>query len=379
MYPTLEQQNEAALDAFIYTPVSSQMVHYLAKKASEVIYCEPVTSNNIQLLATPPSTPPTTSYPEIPSLDRFIAQVIRRSNVQVPTLMTTLVYLHRLKSKLPPVAKGLRCTVHRIFLASLILSAKNLNDSSPKNKHWAEYTFSSSFPSFGFNVTEVNLMEKQLLFLLDWDLNINTSDLYTHFEPFLAPIRRSQAAQAEREEVERMQAQRFEEARLREQAVIDQRQRELSELREYQRRARHYSPYGAEKGRSRYARPVAVSTPPTECPGLSRSGTEDTLSTYTASRSATPSSRLGTPQSSISSVSSAYSYTSPEYKSRIPIINSLHEPMHVDDDYDNFDNSVVRLRPESEARLLSCADDSKRKARSAASSIFSLSRYLGRD
>lgn len=31
-------------------------------------------------------------------------------------------------------------------------------------------------------------MEKQLLFLLDWDLRINEEDLYAHLEPFLTPI-----------------------------------------------------------------------------------------------------------------------------------------------------------------------------------------------
>jgi hypothetical protein len=104
--------------------------------------------------------------------------------------MSTLVYLNRLKSKLQPMAKGLRCTTHRIFLAALILSAKYLNDSSPKNKHWANYSvISNDYYHFGFSRTEVNLMEKQLLFLLDWDLRITEEDLYCALDSFLAPIR----------------------------------------------------------------------------------------------------------------------------------------------------------------------------------------------
>lgn len=198
-------QNQRALDQFIMLPVTSDMVSYLAQQAHSVIRCEPRRpQTNKNLPPTPPSTPPydgdAPSQPTLPSVEAFIQSLVDKSRVQVPTLMSSLIYLSRLQQRLPPVAKGMRCTVHRIFLASLILAAKNLNDSSPKNKHWARYSAVKGYEGFGFSLTEVNLMEKQLLFLLDWDLRITNDDLFIHFEPFLAPIR----LQHERAELTRL-------------------------------------------------------------------------------------------------------------------------------------------------------------------------------
>jgi len=63
-------------------------------------------------------------------------------------------------------------------LATLIIAAKYLNDSCPKNIHWAKYTGY-------FGVFEITKTEIELLAVLDYDLRFDEAETCYHFAPFM--------------------------------------------------------------------------------------------------------------------------------------------------------------------------------------------------
>lgn len=171
-----------AMQIFLDSPVTQDMIHHLVSVTLQVLHCDP--SKTVKhALPSPPSSPVKYEEKPLPSLMTFITKLVRYTNVYTGTLMATIVYMNRLKQRLPKDSKGLPCTRHRIFLACLIISSKNFNDCSPKNKHWAKYTDGL------FKREDVNLMEKQLLMLLDWDVKIETAELARVWKRFLDPIK----------------------------------------------------------------------------------------------------------------------------------------------------------------------------------------------
>ncbi|KAG0764602.1 hypothetical protein G6F62_002415 [Rhizopus arrhizus] len=116
-----------------------------------------------------PSPPLTSSDSTIIPLRSFIESIVTKSNTSTGTLISTLSYAKRLKNLLSRTSKGMECTRHRIFLATIIITTKYLHDSAIKNKYWVTYAEM-------FTAHEINLMEKQLLQLLDYNLEINDFD-----------------------------------------------------------------------------------------------------------------------------------------------------------------------------------------------------------
>ncbi|SCU91626.1 LADA_0F11078g1_1 [Lachancea dasiensis] len=161
-----------ALLLFNRKRVSSEMLEFLASTTNSVI-----------------QVPEDQGKSAAPALVEFIRGLVVQSNVQTPTLMSTTVYLTKLRSIIPANVHGIETTRHRIFLGCLIVAAKNLNDSSPLNRHWASYTNGL------LDTREVNTLERELLEYFDWNLRFTTQDLVMSLAPFLAPIKAQLLAQ----------------------------------------------------------------------------------------------------------------------------------------------------------------------------------------
>lgn len=181
-----------ALKIFSRQPVSSEMINYLVATTNSIIQVKS-SKPKYNHLSTSDLIINPISKGNI-SLVHFIKNLIKYSNVQTPTLMATLIYLNKLRSLLPANAIGMETTRHRIFLSALILSAKSLNDSSPLNKHWTKYTDGL------LNIEEVNMAERELIGLLNWNITINEDDLIIALQPFLIPIKNQLAKKLQAEQ-----------------------------------------------------------------------------------------------------------------------------------------------------------------------------------
>lgn len=173
----------------LQSSVSPEIIYYLAQRVLNVVEKNSYHQNTIGPMDRVQNLITADQHLD-DKIHAFISSIISQANIQVPILLATLIYLSRLHSKLPTIARGIRYAPRRIFLACLILSEKFLDDSSLRNRDWASC---SRFEEFILSNQEVNIIEKQVLFLLDWNLNFQIAGLEHHLKPFLIRIRDSTA------------------------------------------------------------------------------------------------------------------------------------------------------------------------------------------
>ncbi|KAI3647399.1 hypothetical protein MP228_007620 [Amoeboaphelidium protococcarum] len=109
----------------------------------------------------------------VPLLKDYIKDLLLKSGITSKLIGVIYIYLCKAKAALPLTAKGLPCTPHRLFTAALVLAWKFTSDHGIKNLHWSRV-------SGIFCVSEINLIERQFLSLLQYCLSVSDGEYYDY-------------------------------------------------------------------------------------------------------------------------------------------------------------------------------------------------------
>ncbi|RKP10027.1 cyclin-domain-containing protein, partial [Thamnocephalis sphaerospora] len=114
-----------------------------------------------------PAPPPAAANVKLLPLRLFVQEVLRRSRTSYVTLQTALFYLTRVQ-KLHERCDVRRPCGRRMFLASLVIATKYLQDRAYSNRAWSRVS--------GLSASEITRCERKLLQWLSWNLYIQEKE-----------------------------------------------------------------------------------------------------------------------------------------------------------------------------------------------------------
>ncbi|CAJ0826192.1 14483_t:CDS:2 [Entrophospora sp. SA101] len=112
---------------------------------------------------------------KLPKLIDFIRKIINDLEIPIITLTISLIYIHRFKLQLPKNYKTENDTPHKIFISSILIASKYIDD-----KPLTSGKVAMAIDNNLWTIKEINRMERAFLSYIQWNLVINKDDLESY-------------------------------------------------------------------------------------------------------------------------------------------------------------------------------------------------------
>jgi hypothetical protein len=113
------------------------------------------------------------------SLIDYIKRIINYSDASNEAFILSVFYIYKLKDKINEIFIN-EYSIHRIYLTSLLISIKYIDDMFYDNRHYARVG--------GISVFELNKMELEFLARMNFDFYFEEDCLYNFYEKIIDPV-----------------------------------------------------------------------------------------------------------------------------------------------------------------------------------------------
>ncbi|EPZ31854.1 Cyclin PHO80-like domain-containing protein [Rozella allomycis CSF55] len=106
------------------------------------------------------------------SIGDYLERIVKYASLETSCLVMILVFIDRMCEKNRHFSVS-SLTVHRFLITACTVAAKSLCDSYCTNTHYAKVG--------GISMQELNMLELEFLFMIDWDLGITREGLQKYY------------------------------------------------------------------------------------------------------------------------------------------------------------------------------------------------------
>jgi len=154
----MSSPSSVATAASFYSRSPDALLSFTANTANNLLPCNPHR---------------TLTHHQLPSLSRFVHEIFQQSHLPPSIMVISLIYLHRLKSKLPAQARGDFDTPFKLFLAAILVASKYTSECGTSLTSQMVSRMTNGL----YTAQDVNHMERSFLGLIKYDLWVDVDEV----------------------------------------------------------------------------------------------------------------------------------------------------------------------------------------------------------